>query len=74
VLERGLGEGINLPPAAPGVLYIVPFAVAVQYPERDDPLVPDDLVREKQRVVGARRLTRVALRRTPRLRPSGVVA
>jgi hypothetical protein len=74
VLERVLGEGINLPPALPGVQYIVSFLIAVQYSERDDLLFPDGLVRENGKVVGARRLARVTLRRRPTGHCRGVVA
>lgn len=74
VVERVLGEGINLPPAVPGVQYIVPLVVAVQYPERDDLLVPYDLVRENGKVVAARGLARVTLRRRPTGHCRGVVA
>jgi hypothetical protein len=74
VLERGLGEGLNIPPAVAGLFYIVPFLVAVQYLERDDLLVPDNLVRENGKVVGARRLVRLTFRRRPTGHCRGVVA
>jgi len=45
----------ELPPQKEGVYYIVSLPVAQAFPERDDFLIPDQLVRdEKGRVIGAR--------------------
>lgn len=50
----------GLPEPRPGVYYIVSRAVAAACPDRDDLLVPDDLVRDGEgRVIGARRLARI---------------
>ena len=47
--------GSELPPKEEGTYYIVSLPVAQAFPERDDFLVPDQLVRdEKGRVIGAR--------------------
>jgi hypothetical protein len=55
-----MGETVALPPPRPGVLYVVSFPVAYAHPERDDLLVPDDLVRDEHgRVVACQRLARM---------------
>ncbi|MDS1270698.1 hypothetical protein RIF23_10345 [Lipingzhangella sp. LS1_29] len=52
---------VELPAPAPGVSFIVSYAVAVAHPERGDLLVPTDLVRsEEGTVVGCRAFSRIA--------------
>ena len=47
--------GSELPPKKEGIYYIVSLPVAQAFPERNDFLVPDQLVRDEQgRVIGAR--------------------
>lgn len=56
-VEYGVVEG--LPDPEPGVNLIVSGMVAVRCPERDDLLVPGELVRDQQgRVIGCKGLTR----------------
>jgi len=51
------GEIEGLPDPKPGTLYIVSSLVAAAARERDDLLIPDELVRDEQgRVIGARGL------------------
>lgn len=53
------GQAI-IPPAVPGVHYVVSRLVAEVCSDRDDLLVPDDLVRDEEgRVLGCRALARV---------------
>ena len=60
IYEKSFGSG-NLPEPEEGVLYIVSLPVAQAYPERDDLIVPDDLVRDENgRVIGCRAFAKVA--------------
>lgn len=55
------GEVVDLPGPAPDVCYVVSYPVAYACAERDDLLIPDDLVRDGRGVVVAcRSLTRIA--------------
>lgn len=55
------GEVVDLPGPAPGVCFVVSYPVAYACAERDDLLIPDDLVRDQRGVVVAcRSLTRIA--------------
>ena len=53
--------GTELPPCREGVFYIVSLPVAQAFPEREDFLIPDELVRdERGRVIGARAFATLA--------------
>lgn len=55
------GEVVDLPSPSPEVCYVVSYPVAHACPQRDDLLIPDDLVRnERGVVVACRSLTRIA--------------
>lgn len=55
------GRVVDLPAPSPDVCYVVSYPVAHASPERDDLLIPDDLVRDSRGVVVAcRSLTRIA--------------
>lgn len=55
------GEVSDLPPPRQGMVFIVSRLVAEACRERDDLLVPDELVRDEEgRVIGARALARVS--------------
>ena len=52
-------EGAFLPPQEEGTLYIVSLPVALAFRERQDFVIPDDLVRDNEgRVIGCRALAR----------------
>lgn len=54
------GEVYGLPEPAPGVYYIVSALVAQALPQRNDLLIPDDVVRDEAgRIVGCRAFARV---------------
>jgi hypothetical protein len=53
-----LGEVHELPDPVAGTWYVVSLVVAYAHPERDDLLVPDDLVRDEQgRVIACQALS-----------------
>lgn len=59
VVKKRFGQVLNLPPKQEGVYYIVSLAVA-QAARRDDLLIPDELVRDKNGVIlGCRRFAKV---------------
>ena len=59
VVRKGFGEIENLPEPQEGVFYIVSALVAQAARDRDDLLIPDDLVRDEEgKIIGARRLAR----------------
>jgi hypothetical protein len=52
--------GCELPPPAGGTLYIVPLAIAMAFPGRDDLVVPHELVRDAHgRVTACRSLAQI---------------
>lgn len=54
------GEVSGVPEPAPGVYYIVSAMVAQALPQRNDLLIPDDTVRDKEgRIIGCRAFARV---------------
>jgi hypothetical protein len=60
VSVTSMGEVTDLPPARPGVAYVVSRVVAEAATDREDLLVPDDAVRDDAgRIVGCRALARV---------------
>jgi len=55
IFKKKFGAGNNLPQKEEGVLYIVSLPVAQAFPERQDFVIPDQLVRdEKGRIIGCR--------------------
>ena len=60
VVRKVFREVVGLPEPSEGTMFIVSLAVAQAARERDDLLVPDDFVRDKEgRIIGARRLSRL---------------
>lgn len=58
--QTEFGEVSGLPEPAPGVYYIVSALVAQALPQRDDLLIPDDVVRDEAgRIIGCRAFARV---------------
>jgi hypothetical protein len=49
----------GLPDPKPNTKYIVSVLVAQQFPERDDLVVPYDLVRKQGQIIGCRKLVRI---------------
>ena len=57
-----IGVSPALPAPRPGVLYVTSRVVAEHFPERDDLVWPDDLIRDADgRVVAARGLARLGI-------------
>ena len=58
--QTEFGEVSGLPAPAPGVYYLVSALVAQALPQREDLLIPDDVVRDEAgRIIGCRAFARV---------------